>query len=309
MNSTAVHSRQALNTRCVWRIGIRVVGVRAIAGISRERILNQNLANLFVRDLESNKKDGADQRLYSGFQGIPLPRSDVLKVARKSQERKGRGMTERGSAAYQLFLLFLSIYVLSTLAIEPFIEDAEIRRVLQFVDFGICLVFLLDFFGNLYRAESKLGYLKWGWIDFISSIPMIDPLRWGRLARVIRILRFLRTLRSGKELLRAISQHRIQAISLVVVFLTLIAYATCSSLILKYESEAGAAINTSREALWWGFLNILNAKTSIDQAITAEGQILTIVLNKVGLLLFAYLNALIISWMVGVRTRSAKPVL
>lgn len=217
-------------------------------------------------------------------------------------------MTDRGTAAYQLFVLFLSVYVLSVLAVEPFIEDAEIRRVLQFVDFGICLVFLFDLLANLYRAESKLAYMKWGWIDLISSIPMVEPLRWGRLARVIRILRFLRTQRSGKELLRAIGQHRIQAISLVVVFLTLIAYAMCASLILKFESEAGSVINTSRDALWWAFPNILNAKTSIDQAITAEGQILTIVLNKIGLLLFAYLNALIISWMVGIRaTASTKP--
>jgi voltage-gated potassium channel len=102
---------------------------------------------------------------------------------------------ERGSPLYQLTLLALSIYVLTALvAASFFVRDPEIRLVLQYIDLSVCMLFLFDFGHNLYKAESRPGYMKWGWIDLVSSIPMIDPLRWGRLGRNVRILRFFRAI-------------------------------------------------------------------------------------------------------------------
>ena len=92
-------------------------------------------------------------------------------------------MSERGTALYQLTLLVLSLYVLTVLVIEAFfVSDPETRQVLQYIDVMVCLVFLSDFFVNLYVAPKKLEYLKWGWIDLVSSIPMVDPLRWGAVS-------------------------------------------------------------------------------------------------------------------------------
>ena len=60
-------------------------------------------------------------------------------------------MNEKGSPLYQLTLLTLSIYVLAMLVLESFVvDDPEIRQVLQYIDFLICLVFLSDFVFNLY---------------------------------------------------------------------------------------------------------------------------------------------------------------
>ena len=56
-------------------------------------------------------------------------------------------------------------------------------------------------------AERKLAYLKWGWIDLISSIPMLDFVRWGRIARVVRLIRVLRGVRSTRMLV-AMSEAR-----------------------------------------------------------------------------------------------------
>lgn len=208
-------------------------------------------------------------------------------------------MKEKGSAIYQLFLLGLSIYVLVILSAEMlFISDPEIKLTLQYIDFVICLVFLADFFVNLFTAESKLRYLKWGWIDLISSIPAIDQLRWGRISRVVRILRFLRSIKSIKLLVQNIQRSKFQSFTLLVIFITFIAYSLSAGFILQYEKQYDSAIRTASDALWWSFLNIMNAKISIDQAISPQGMIITIVLNKVGLLLFAYFNAIIIAWMV-----------
>lgn len=208
-------------------------------------------------------------------------------------------MTEKGNAAYQIFLLCLSIYVLFIVFLETFlITDPEISKVLQRIDLCLCMVFLGDFFYNLYFAKSKLSYLKWGWIDLLSSIPLIDPLRWGRLARIVRILRFFRTIKSLKILFTSIQNSKFQSLSLIVLLTTFVAYTACASLILEFERGHSGGITTANDALWWAFLNIMNAKVAITQAQSTGGMITTVVLNKIGLLLFAYMNAIIIAWLI-----------
>lgn len=212
-------------------------------------------------------------------------------------------MREHGSAVYNVFLLTLSVYVLITIFLGMFyISNPEVKLVLQYVDLTVCLIFLTDFFVNFYLAEKKLIYMKWGWIDFLSSIPMLDPLRWGRLARVIRIIRFLRTIKSLKVLITSIQKSKFESLSLIVFVVTFFTYTICASLILEFESQSGGEINTASEALWWAFLNIMNAKVAVTQAISEEGVIITVILNKIGLLLFAYFNAIIIGWLLQKRT-------
>jgi voltage-gated potassium channel len=103
---------------------------------------------------------------------------------------------------WQLVILVLSIYILAALFVESVFKlPPDVSEILRISDTFICFIFLGDFFMRLHRAESKLGFLKWGWLDFVSSIPTLDIFRWGRLIRVIRILRILRAFRSTKLLL------------------------------------------------------------------------------------------------------------
>jgi voltage-gated potassium channel len=103
----------------------------------------------------------------------------------------------------EIITLLLSIYVLIALLIQalfPLTPDAV--ALLDWVDLFVCVVFLTDFFVNLARAPSKRAYLiKWGWIDFLSSIPMLPAFRVGRVVRIVRVLRVLRAFRSAKNLL------------------------------------------------------------------------------------------------------------
>ena len=215
-------------------------------------------------------------------------------------------MQERGNAVYQAFMLALSIYVLAALILEAFlVKDDAIADVLRYMDLVVCLFFLLDFFFNLITAPSKRAYLKWGWIDFVSSIPALDTLRWGRLSRVIRIVRFFRSLRSLRQIYTAFREDRIQSLTLIVVLLTFLSYSICASLVLYFERGLNPELDTAGDALWWALLNVMNAKITIASVVTREGQVMTMVLNKIGLLLFAYFNALIVAWLVNKRREGA----
>src|SRR5262245_40115744 len=83
---------------------------------------------------------------------------------------------------YQLFMFGLGIYVLVALAAQTLLPISESTgAILDHLDDLVCLIFFADFFINLYLAPNKLRYLKWGWIDLVSSIPMVDALRAGRI--------------------------------------------------------------------------------------------------------------------------------
>ena len=214
-------------------------------------------------------------------------------------------MREAGSAAYQIALLVLSFYVLIALVLqELLIKDPEVKMVLQYADFFVCLLFLADFFVNLYRAENKIAYMKWGWIDLISSIPAVDPLRWGRVARVIRIIRFFRALRSVRVIWASLRDRKAETLSLVVFLSVFFIYTICSALILHFEHQVGGEIVTAKDALWWSFLNILNAKISLSPNLTSATATITVILNKVGVMIFAYINAMFVAWLISSRTDS-----
>ena len=221
-------------------------------------------------------------------------------------------MREKGSPLYQMVLLFLSIYVLGAILLETFlISDIEIKRVLQYVDLFVCILFLVDFVVNFTAAKSKLDYMRWGWLDLVSSIPAIDPLRWGRISKIVRIVRYLRALKSIKVLLSSLHSSKFETLTLCVFLVVFLTFTLSAGIILEFEREYQSSISTAESALWWAFLNLLNAKSSITLAQSSEGVAATLILNKVGLLLFAYLNSMLVAWLVLQRksgTRSSVAV-
>jgi hypothetical protein len=78
----------------------------------------------------------------------------------------------------QVLALILSVYVLAALFIQATVKlSPDTIKVLDWIDFFVCMVFLADFFVRFHRAPSKAKFLKWGWIDFVSSIPMLNIFR------------------------------------------------------------------------------------------------------------------------------------
>ena len=89
-----------------------------------------------------------------------------------------------------LLVLVLSFYVIGILIIDAVITlPSEVHRLIVITDYIACSVFFMDFCVRFYRAENKLKYMKWGWIDLLASIPANGVFRLGRLARVIQLIR------------------------------------------------------------------------------------------------------------------------
>ena len=81
-----------------------------------------------------------------------------------------------------LVAIFAIVIQLPVFFIENRSEEIEI---LLFADNVICFFFFCDFLIKLIRVENKLDYLRWGWIDLLSSIPTIGIFRFFRIFRII----------------------------------------------------------------------------------------------------------------------------
>src|SRR4051812_2994907 len=95
----------------------------------------------------------------------------------------------RDVGPYQLFILCLCIWAILSLGAQVAMPvDSPTSTILLYADTAVCGIFLIDFLRSLYRAPNRVRYLAtWGWLDLLSSVPTIGPLRLGRAGRIVRI--------------------------------------------------------------------------------------------------------------------------
>jgi voltage-gated potassium channel len=198
---------------------------------------------------------------------------------------------------WQLFILVLCVYVLSVMSIEAALGVPQrIAGLLNWIDTIVCVVFIADFFHNLATAPSKLRYLRWGWIDLISSIPAIQVLRWGRLARIIRVLRVLRGFRSAKTIAQFLLENRSQGAFETVVMISFVVLIFCSIAVLNFETSPQSNIKNAGDALWWGIVTITTVGYGDKFPVTPGGRIVGVILIITGVGLFGTFTAYVASW-------------
>jgi voltage-gated potassium channel len=196
----------------------------------------------------------------------------------------------------QMLILVLSVYVLAALLVETLMTlPAEVARLLDVVDNIICVVFLWDFFFRLKRAENKLAFLKWGWIDFVSSIPNLDVLRWGRAVRLARLFRILRAIRSIKTLGTAIFAHRAKGAFLSASLMAALVIVFSSIVVLNCETADNSNIKTAGDALWWAAATVTTVGYGDHYPVTSGGRIVGALLMLAGIGLFGTFTAFIAS--------------
>lgn len=199
---------------------------------------------------------------------------------------------------YVLFMLALSVFALVILGAHTVVRlDPATSSILRYADNAICVLFLADFVVSLYRAPNPAGYFfKWGWLDLLSSIPMIDALRVGRAARVLRILRVLRGVRSTKILTEFVLRRRAQGAFLAAVLVSLLLVVISSIAVLQFETSAEANIKTAEDAVWWSIVTITTVGYGDRFPISTEGRLLASLLMVAGVGLFGTLSGFIAAW-------------
>jgi len=198
-----------------------------------------------------------------------------------------------------LLVIVLSIYVLGALLIDTlYVLPSETKTLLNYIDYAICAFFFIEFCIRFYRAESKLKFMRWGWIDLISSIPMIAVLRAGRILRLIRLLRIFRAFRSTKKLIHHIFRNKAQGAFTSVIIIAILLIIFSAIAILQVEVAPNSNIKTAEDALWWAYVTITTVGYGDKFPVTTEGRIIGAILMTGGVGLFGTFTAYIASWFV-----------
>ena len=198
-----------------------------------------------------------------------------------------------------LIVMVLSIYVLVAMLIDTFIKlPTETSRLLNYIDTTICIFFLFEFVIRFYQAKSKILFMKWGWIDLISSIPMVDFVRAGRILRLIRLLRIVRAFRSTNHLIRHIFRNRAQGTFNSVAMLAVLLIIFSSIAILQVETDPNSNIKSAEDAVWWAYVTITTVGYGDKFPVTTEGRIIAAILMTGGVGLFGTFTAYVASWFV-----------
>jgi voltage-gated potassium channel len=206
---------------------------------------------------------------------------------------------DRRDPAYLIFILSLSIVAIALVAVEAiFTLDSPTQIIIDYADIAICGLFFVDFLFTLSTEKHKWRYFyRWGWIDLLSSVPMIDFLRWGRVTRVMRIFRVLRGIKAARLITSVILERRAQSICLAACLVSIILIGVSAISMLHFEKTIeGANIKTAEDAMWWAVVTITTVGYGDKYPVTSEGRALAVILMAAGVGLFGTFSGFIASW-------------
>ena len=204
----------------------------------------------------------------------------------------------RSFSSYQFFILCVSVWALLTLGAGMFFTLSEdTRTILHYADIVACGIFFLDFLLNFHQAPNKLRYMvTWGWIDLVSSIPAVGPLRFGRLGQIFRILRVMRAIRSVRTIALFMTGRKAQTAFLAAVLMTLLLLTTASIAILQVETGPGTTIKTAEDAMWWAISTMSTVGYGDAYPVTPEGRLIGAFVMAAGVGVFGIMSGVAASW-------------
>lgn len=193
---------------------------------------------------------------------------------------------------FQFGILVLSIVLLVGLAAEVVLNvHPEISRLIFIIDTSVCVLLLIDFCIRFKAAESKLQFMKWGWIDLLASIPAIEAFRFGRVLRVFRVVRLLVAIRSLRRLLTILWQSKTSAglTGISVITFLVISFGSTGILLAELE-QPDANIATAEDAIWWSITTTTTVGYGDKYPVTTGGRVVATFLMIAGISLFGTLS-------------------
>ena len=199
---------------------------------------------------------------------------------------------------YLVFMLLLSVYAVAALAVTTFVDlPPDTKTILGYADNAVCVLFFLDFIITLAHSSNRTRYLvTWGWLDLLSSIPVVHSLRWGRTARILRILRVLRGIRATKVLTELILYRRTQSAFLAALLVSVLLVVFSAAAVLQLETSPDANIRTPEDAVWWAVVTMTTVGYGDKFPLSSEGRLIAILLMSAGVGLFGTFSGFVAAW-------------
>ncbi len=169
-------------------------------------------------------------------------------------------------------------------------KDSEVYRLINYYDFGLCAVFLYDFFRQLREADNRVKYFfTYGWLDLLSSIPMVGAFRFARFFRVFRVIRVFKSVHVLILFIRSNKKSSLYGLIVLFICFTVVLSSIAT---LYFEREVGN-IQTAEDALWWTFISVTTVGYGDYYPVTDHGKLAATTMIFTGLLAFGTIVAFI----------------
>ena len=211
---------------------------------------------------------------------------------------------------WNLVVLVASFGTVITLGISISITiPKDVEVLLGWADTVICLIFFIDFLLMLHWANNKMRYLlTWGWIDLVSSIPLVPAFQLGRVGRIVRILRLFRGVKSTTSLIKDLTSNRRQTATFTILLLAGTTL-TFSSIAILIAEKGQGHINTPGKALWWCITTMTTVGYGDIYPQTGVGRVVAAVTMVIGITIFGCLTAVMTSLVLEPTKDAKEPIL
>lgn len=161
------------------------------------------------------------------------------------------------ASLFQSTLLAFSVVVLICLLADAlFALPPEVGKIISIYDNALCFFLLADFFIRFFRSDTKWAFMRYGWIDLLSSLPAFGTGYIRDITRLGRVLRMVRIYYTIRYAMRRTKQNPGEKVFLLIYGLVLSLLMGSSIAILFVENVPGANIVTAEDSLWWSITTI-----------------------------------------------------
>lgn len=209
---------------------------------------------------------------------------------------------------FDLLMLVLSLYSIVSVVVQLTMTlEQRVSEILYYMDFAVCFVFFIDFLRLFFSAESKLQYMKWGWIDLLASIPVIEEFRFLRIFQIFRVIKVMRHLNVHTVLLKLVDRDRSELAFSSALVITFLLMALGPIGILHFEGQVpNSNIQSAEDAIWWAFVTLTTVGYGDYYPVTTGGRIVAAVLCTAGIGLFGTFSGMAANWLLGRKEHSGN---
>jgi voltage-gated potassium channel len=177
-----------------------------------------------------------------------------------------------------------------------FFEDATDFALSPYtvVLFVLSAVFVIEFAARCWDAPSRYAYVRVHWIDIITALPLVGPLR------VLRLLRLLRFVRLGLSIRSLVIESRVDNLWLIWPCLLLFWFGSAYGLWLA-EHSVNRTIASFSSALMYAFLTACTVGYGSFTPVTTEGKVISGLIVFVAIGLVGFTSARLTSMWLGQR--------